>query len=89
MLTNLSAPTFACNPNSETWSGKNLATCAEYEMFSWCTSDGDYGKNWEHGVYGTFEDEAAGGYDGRSCPGCGCTPEGEFVYAKKAHNRFI
>ena len=88
MLTNLSAPTFACNPNSKTWSGKNLATCAEYEMFSWCTSDGGYGEYWES-RFGTFEDEALGGYEGRNCPECGCTAEGKFVYAKKAHNRFI
>ena len=84
----VAAGSFPCNPNSENWSGVNLATCAEAKLYKLCTPDGDYGEYWSTN-YGTFADQAVGGFDFRNCPECGCTAEGKFVYANKAHNRFI
>jgi len=42
------------------WVSNTSRSCAEYEQFEWCTSEGDPGKNW-HKDHGSFEDWAPEG----------------------------
>lgn len=54
------------------WRSRNGATCLDYQLRDWCTSDGGYGRGWQH-YFGVFEDwRGTDGKTGRqACCFCG------------------
>jgi len=75
---------FDCNQNWKAHNSErhNVKDCERYSKEGWCTKDGDYGPNWNHG-WGNFDKWAAKSctwWECRkgkpptalSCPQCGC-----------------